>query len=161
MELLFKEVIEELRLQCPDRHIKFNIGPLPDVCADPGMIRQVLTNLLGNAIKFTRDKHPALVEVGARQEDKELIYYVRDNGAGFDMQYAKNLFGAFQRRHQPDEYEGTGIGLAIVQRIISRHGGRVWCEAEVNSGATCYFALPVDGYDEGRKLLFISDLNGE
>jgi light-regulated signal transduction histidine kinase (bacteriophytochrome) len=106
------------------------------------LLRQVVVNLLSNAFKFTRHRENALVEIGGRVEEQERIYSVRDNGAGFDMQYARRLFGVFQRLHSADEFEGTGVGLSIVQRIIVRHGGRIWAEGAVNQGATFHFALP-------------------
>ena len=107
------------------RQIRFELGSLPDVCADRSALAQVMTNLLSNAIKFTVNRDQALIEVGGNTKDNETIYYVRDNGAGFDMQYVDKLFGVFQRLHGMDEFEGTGIGLAIVKRIISKHGGRL------------------------------------
>jgi light-regulated signal transduction histidine kinase (bacteriophytochrome) len=109
---------------------------------DGALVRQVLVNLLSNAIKFTRMRETALIEIGARAEDSEIVYFVRDNGTGFDMAYYDKLFGVFQRLHRQDEYEGSGAGLAIVKRIINRHGGRVWAEIAVDQGATFYFTLP-------------------
>jgi len=106
------------------------------------MIHQVLVNLLSNAIKFTRPKETGVIEVAGRVKESENIYYVKDNGVGFDMQYANKLFSVFQRFRSTEEFEGTGLGLAIVQRIIQRHGGQVWAEGEVNKGATFYFTLP-------------------
>ena len=113
------------------------------------MMHQVFVNLLSNAIKFSRNQTPARIKVGASIEGGEVVYYVQDNGAGFDMQYAGKLFGVFQRLHGVTEFEGTGIGLAIVKRIITRHGGRVWAEGKVNEGATLYFALPANEAGHG------------
>ena len=110
--------------------------------ADAGLMRQVFTNLIDNALKYTRPRSQAVIEIGSKSQDGELLFYVRDNGVGFDSQYAGKLFGVFQRLHQTEEFEGTGIGLANVRRVIQKHGGRTWAEAELDSGATFYFTLP-------------------
>jgi two-component system sensor histidine kinase/response regulator len=106
------------------------------------LLKQVFINLLSNAYKFTRQKENPVIEVGSRQQKEETVYFVRDNGAGFDMKHADKLFGVFQRLHRQDEFEGTGVGLSIVQRIVQRHGGRIWAEAGLGKGATFYFTLP-------------------
>jgi len=142
MDKLAKIVFDEVKAAIPKRGIQFNINSLPSAYGDRGMIHQVFFNLMSNAVKFTRTREEAVIEVGGWSEEGENIYYVRDNGVGFDMQYTEKLFGAFQRLHSELEFEGTGIGLAIVQRIIHRHGGRVWAEGKVNEGATFYFSLP-------------------
>jgi signal transduction histidine kinase/HAMP domain-containing protein len=144
MEKLAKTMFEELNLETDKVRVQFNVKPLPPVRGDQGMIRQVFANLLQNATKFTRLKEDAAIEVGGYREDSHNVYYVKDNGAGFDMRYKDKLFGVFQRLHSGEEFEGTGIGLAIVQRIINRHGGRIWAEGKVNEGATFYFALPLE-----------------
>ena len=123
------------------REIDIQVGDLPECVADASLLRQVFVNLLSNALKYTRRKEKAVVEVGCRQEKEGRVYFVRDNGAGFDMQYAQKLFGVFQRLHLQTEFEGTGVGLSIVHRIIHRHGGRIWAEAEVDKGATFHFTL--------------------
>jgi signal transduction histidine kinase len=142
MEKLAKTIFEELNLETEKAGAHFNVKHLPLAHGDQGMIRQVFANLLQNAIKFTRLKEDAAIEVGGYREDSHNVYYVKDNGAGFDMRYKDKLFGVFQRLHGEEEFEGTGIGLAIVQRIINRHGGQIWAEGEVNKGATFYFTLP-------------------
>jgi len=139
---LSRKVAEELKVWVADRSLDLTVPDLPPGYGDPALLRQVLVNLLNNAIKFTAPKDPGLIEVGGLTSDLENIYYVRDNGVGFDMQQADKLFGVFQRLHEGSKFEGTGAGLAIVQRIIQRHGGRVWAEGRVNQGATLYFSLP-------------------
>jgi two-component system sensor kinase len=150
MAKLAKDVFDELKATAPERTIQLDIKTLPSACGDQSMIHQVFVNLISNSIKFTRPKEKAVIEIGGRAEGNEYIYYVKDNGVGFDMQYLNKLFGVFQRLHSADEFEGTGVGLALVQRIIHRHGGRVWAEGKVNEGATFYFTL-LDGgqkYDQ-------------
>ena len=142
MDALVHQMVDELCASTAGRELAFKIDKLPSVVADKAMMRRVMLNLFANAIKFTRLKSSALIEVGAKSDRGETVYYVKDNGAGFDMQYADKLFGVFQRLHTVGEFEGTGIGLAIVKRIITRHGGRVWAEGKVNEGATVYFSLP-------------------
>lgn len=134
-------VIENLK-EGQASHAEFTVKELPDLMADKELMRQVFTNLISNAVKYSSKHEHPVVEVGSLTEDDKLVYYVKDNGAGFDMKYANKLFGVFQRLHSAQEYEGTGIGLANVNRIISRHGGKVWAEARVNEGATFYFSLP-------------------
>jgi PAS domain S-box-containing protein len=142
MKALAYSVFGELTTEEQRTHIDFKIGRLPHTKGDPALIHQVWMNIISNAIKFSSKKEPAVIEVGTKRSENETIYCVRDNGAGFDIQYVDKLFNVFQRLHSEDEFEGTGVGLAIVQRIIQRHGGRVWAEGEVDKGATFYFALP-------------------
>lgn len=139
---LAKSAIDELKLLHPGRTLKWNIKPLPPARGDSGMIRQVLMNLLSNAVKFTRSKPKAVIELGGKAEEDATIFYVRDNGVGFAMEEADKLFEVFRRLHPSQEFEGTGVGLAIVKRVIQRHDGRVWAEGRVNEGATFYFSLP-------------------
>lgn len=148
MDALAKEVFQELKTPLINRKIEFIIKLMPSSRCDSSMIRQVWVNLLSNAIKFSKDKELAVIEVGGRVDGNENIYYVKDNGAGFDMRYVNKLFGVFQRLHDVEEFEGTGVGLALVQRIVCRHGGRAWAEGKINEGATFYFALPVHRKDE-------------
>jgi len=143
MSRLIEMVWGELRKANPDRDMMLKMNsPVPPGLADEGLIQQVVVNILSNAVKFTRRREMAIIEAAGVECDNEIVYYVRDNGVGFDMQYRDKLFNVFQRLHSADEYEGTGIGMALVQRIIHRHGGRVWAEAEVDKGATFYFTLP-------------------
>jgi PAS domain S-box-containing protein len=137
-----QEVLSELTPDMQDRNIKWNIEKLPVVEADRSMLHLVLMNLFSNAVKYTRDRSPAEICVSGRAQEGEFVFDIRDNGAGFDMQYADKLFGVFQRLHRSEDFQGTGIGLASVRRIISRHGGRVWAEGRVDEGATFSFSLP-------------------
>ena len=139
---LVEEVREELHDVIGSRHIEWKIAPLPHVVGDRAMLRQAVFNLLHNAVKYTRTRATALIEIGAREEGQETVVFLRDNGVGFDMKYVGKLFGVFARLHSDEEFEGTGIGLANVRRIISRLGGRTWAEGRVDEGATIYFSLP-------------------
>jgi PAS domain S-box-containing protein len=138
---LVVQVIEELHTEVGVREVKWHIGELPPCQADPSLLKQVYANLIGNALKYTRPRPAPVIEIGSRQLRGQTVYHVRDNGVGFDMKYAGNLFGVFQRLHSEAEFEGTGIGLAIVQRIVNRHGGKIWAESEVDQGATFFFTL--------------------
>ena len=142
MGALVQDVVKKLQDPLEDRKVQWDLKPLPEARADRALMHQVWVNLLGNALKFTRSRESAVIEVGCRSAADEEVYYVKDNGVGFDMQYASKLFGVFHRLHRYEEFEGTGVGLALVQRIIQRHGGRVWAEGQVNGGATFYFSLP-------------------
>jgi PAS domain S-box-containing protein len=140
---LVKEAVETLAHETNGRNIDWRLGILPVVQGDRTMLRQVLANLIGNAVKYTRPRDPAKIEIGGTKNgDAEVVIHVRDNGVGFDMKYADKLFGVFQRLHTDEEFEGTGIGLANVRRIITRHGGRTWADAKMDDGATFYFSLP-------------------
>ncbi len=142
MAELARAVFDELKAAYPERNLQIEVQPLPAVLGDRVMFRQLLTNLLDNAIKFTQDRESALIRVSGWSEGKENIYCIKDNGVGFDMRYANKLFEVFQRLHPEEEFGGTGVGLAIVKRVIDRHGGRVWAESKVGEGATICFALP-------------------
>ncbi|MEJ2662180.1 MAG: ATP-binding protein, partial [Desulfobacteraceae bacterium] len=143
LELLAREVIHELEPDAAGRTIEWRIGDLPAVDGDAAMLQIVLSNLIANALKFTRTRQQARIEIGSLPgQASETVIFVRDNGTGFDMTYVDKLFGVFQRLHRAEEFEGTGIGLATVRRIVARHGGRVWAEGKVDQGATFYFALP-------------------
>lgn len=142
LDVLVKETIQSMMPDAQGRNIAWKVSPLPVVRGDAAMLRQVFANLVGNAIKYTKPREAAKIEIGCSGEAEDRrILYVRDNGVGFDMQYADKLFGVFQRMHRADQFEGTGIGLANVHRIIARHGGRIWAEAAEDRGATFYFTL--------------------
>jgi light-regulated signal transduction histidine kinase (bacteriophytochrome) len=144
LDELVGQVIEETRAENADRNVEFRKEELGVVDADPALLKQALANLLRNAVKFSAQRDPAVVRVGCRGDNgaaSTKTYYVKDNGVGFDMQYSNRLFGVFQRLHRAAEYPGTGVGLAIVQRIIQRHGGKIWADAAPGEGATFYFTL--------------------
>ncbi|WP_333820535.1 sensor histidine kinase, partial [Ohtaekwangia sp.] len=142
-EWLVKNTIEEIT-DSMQHKADIKIGTLLPIQADASLLTQVWVNLISNALKYSAKKESPEVEIGSYRDQNDIVYFVKDNGAGFNMQYADKLFGVFQRLHSPKEFEGTGVGLAIVQRIIAKHGGRVWAESKVNEGATFYFTLPSD-----------------
>ena len=144
MNVLVQQVWQELEPQRAGRAIELRLAPLPSASGDPAAVRQVLENLLDNAVKFTRGREAAVIEVAGHREGDENIYSIRDNGAGFDMAYVAKLFGLFQRLHGMEEFEGTGVGLAIVKRFITKLGGRVWAEGKTGEGATFWFTLPAE-----------------
>ncbi len=154
LNVVTRRIVRELQADEPQRHVDVRIDPLPDCQGDPGLIEQVMTNLLSNAFKFTRDRSDARVELGSylvkvatpdapddKRAQDEQVYFVRDNGAGFNMQYADKLFGVFQRLHSQDQFPGTGVGLSIVKRILERHGGRIWANSAHSQGATFLFVV--------------------
>ncbi|HXT39665.1 MAG TPA: ATP-binding protein [Candidatus Angelobacter sp.] len=143
MNTLVEEVRREMERETKGRVIKWDVADLPEIKGDRAMLKQVWVNLLSNAVKYTRGRARAEIRIGGRPQETEAEFFVQDNGAGFDMQYADKLFGVFQRLHGDGEFEGTGIGLANVRRIVARHGGRTWADGEVDRGATFHFALPV------------------
>ncbi len=138
---LVEQVVSELKTEAGERAIDWKIAPLPFVECDPGLVKQVFANLLSNAVKYTRPRERSVIEVGSVRNNGQPAIFVRDNGVGFNMKYADKLFGVFQRLHRAEDFEGTGIGLATVQRIVLKHGGHVWAEAELDKGATFYFTL--------------------
>ena len=143
LDEILQETLKDLRAESEGRKIAWKIDPLPRVEGDPSMLRLVFTNLISNALKFTRTRPEAQIVIGGRNEENgEVEVFIRDNGVGFDSQYMDKLFNVFQRLHSSTEFEGTGIGLANVRRIVERHGGRVWAEGSVDGGATFYFSLP-------------------
>ena len=142
LDEVVQHTIRGLEMATTGRNVVWQTPALPPVVGDRSLLKQVLTNLIGNAVKYSRGRDPGRIEIGcAGEEDGRIILFVRDNGAGFDMKYAHKLFGVFQRLHRAEEFEGTGIGLATVRRIVARHGGRVWAEGTVDKGATFYFTL--------------------
>ena len=147
LKSIVDEAVAGIMLETEGRQIEWRIGDLPCVACDPGLMRQVFSNLLSNAVKYTRPRDKALVEVGQVKVNDELAIFVRDNGVGFNMEYVDKLFGVFQRLHGAEDFEGTGVGLAIVARVIHKHGGRIWAEGKVDKGATFYFTL-----EQGEKI---------
>jgi light-regulated signal transduction histidine kinase (bacteriophytochrome) len=145
-----KEVCRELAATTPDLLCDIKIGDLPIAFADEGMMRFVFTNLIGNACKFTRPGEAPRVEVGGHIGSDEIVYFVRDEGIGFDMRFAEKLFKVFERLHAAEGYGGHGVGLAIVARMVRRHGGRVWAQGAVGKGATFSFTVAMTGADDGR-----------
>jgi light-regulated signal transduction histidine kinase (bacteriophytochrome) len=139
---LAEGVVSELRQTGGPVAVDVVLTPLPPASGDGALLRNVLVNLIGNAFKFSAKRAHPMIEIGVQRDGAEVAYYVKDNGVGFDMQYAGKLFGVFQRLHRPDEFEGTGVGLALTQRIVQRHGGRIWAEGKVGEGATFFFTLP-------------------
>jgi chemotaxis family two-component system sensor kinase Cph1 len=130
-----------LKVEVKDRNLSWQIGDLPFVECDPGLMKQVFYNLIANAVKYTRPRQPAVIEVGQIAHEGQPAIFVKDNGVGFNMKYSGKLFGVFQRLHRREDFEGTGVGLATVQRIVRKHGGRIWAEAELDKGAAFYFTL--------------------
>jgi len=139
---LARSVADDVRRTEGSRPLEITVDALPPARGDRALLRQALENLVQNSAKFTRGRTPARIEIGSQPDGGRTVYFVKDNGAGFDERYAEKLFGVFQRLHRAEEFEGTGVGLAIVQRIVTRHGGRVWAEGKVDAGATFYFTLP-------------------
>jgi light-regulated signal transduction histidine kinase (bacteriophytochrome) len=142
MTQLARVTYEGLIAQLPDGKVEFHLGALPRARGDRGLLGQVWANLLANALKFSSKEAQPHIEVSAISDEREHVYFVRDNGVGFDPRYQSKLYGVFQRLHESSEFPGTGVGLALVQRIVTRHGGRVWADSKLNEGATFYFTLP-------------------
>ena len=157
---LIAEVVKDLRRDIGDRDIDWQIGDLPYLDCDPGLLKQVFANLLSNAVKYTRPRKAAVIEVGQVKGDGPPTIFVRDNGVGFNMKYADKLFGVFQRLHRKEDFDGTGVGLATVQRIVHKHGGAIWAEAELDKGATFSFNLAVPRKREDTKGNHEWELNG-
>ncbi|HEY9154165.1 MAG TPA: response regulator [Opitutaceae bacterium] len=142
METLVNEVITEIQPDLANRNIQWIRSPLPPARGDVNLLRQIWVNLINNAVKYSRPRNPAIIQISCEANPTELVYFVKDNGVGFEMQYADKLFGVFNRLHPEREFEGTGVGLANVRRIVQRHGGRTWADAKLDEGATFYFSLP-------------------
>jgi len=141
MNSLTRGIIDEFLLSSSQNKLEINILPLPPAFGDQALIKQVLVNLISNAIKYSGKKPRAIIEIGSYPKENKNVYYIKDNGAGFDMQYYDKLFGVFQRLHDQEDFDGTGVGLAITQRIIQKHHGEIWAESKVDEGATFHFSL--------------------
>ncbi|MFQ5724235.1 MAG: PAS domain S-box protein, partial [Terriglobia bacterium] len=161
LNTLVEELIEEFRPETNGRQVEWRVGRLPFVDCDPVLIRQVFSNLLSNALKFTQPRERAVIEVGQLEQDGQSVLFVRDNGVGFSMKYVDKLFGVFQRLHRQEDFEGTGVGLATVQRIVHKHGGRIWADAELDQGATFYFTLGEAENQEAEKSIPAAATRGE
>jgi PAS domain S-box-containing protein len=148
LRALVDEVIADLKPETVDRDMEWKVGDLTFADCDAGLVRQIFQNLLLNAVKFTRPRERAIIEIGQTEQEGSPVIYVRDNGVGFSMKYADKLFGVFQRLHRAEDFEGTGVGLATVHRIVQKHGGKIWAEAELDQGATFYFTLAPAGKKE-------------
>jgi len=152
LDALLARLSQPVQGAAAGRRIEWNIGPLGQCTADPTLAADLFERLLSNAQKFTRQRDPAVIEIGRKQDAGQRVYFVRDNGVGFKMEYASKLFGVFQRLHPEVEFEGAGVGLAIVQRVINRHGGRIWAESSPGAGATFYFTLEPASVDGAKAL---------
>jgi light-regulated signal transduction histidine kinase (bacteriophytochrome) len=141
LDSILRQVVEDFAPECSGREVEWRIGALSSADCDPALMKQVFANLVSNALKYTRKREHAVIQVGQTKQNHERVIFVRDNGVGFDMQYVGKLFGVFQRLHKARDFEGTGVGLAIVQRIIRKHGGRIWAEAKLDQGATFFFTI--------------------
>jgi light-regulated signal transduction histidine kinase (bacteriophytochrome) len=144
MTELFKSISAELIPAYPEQKIEMNFHNLPDASGDLSLLKLVVNNLLSNAIKFSGKRELSIIEIGGYSTANELVYFVKDNGTGFDMRFSSKLFGVFQRLHSMEEFSGTGVGLALAKRIVDRHGGRIWAESELDKGAVFYFSLPAE-----------------
>jgi signal transduction histidine kinase len=151
LDSLLRQVIDDLVPECSEREVEWQIGGLFSAECDPGLMKQVFVNLLSNAVKYTGKRERAVIQIGHMMQNDLRVIFVRDNGVGFEMQYIGKLFGVFQRLHKARDFEGTGVGLAIVQRIIRKHGGRIWAEAELDRGATFFFTLGSSGSNQSEK----------
>jgi len=151
LDSLVKQAVEDIAPECAGREVEWQIGDLFNANCDPGLMKQVFANLLSNAVKYTRRQEHAVIQVGQTRQNDERVIFVRDNGVGFEMQYVEKLFGVFHRLHKARDFEGTGVGLAIVQRIIRKHGGRIWAEAKLDQGATFSFTLGTPGNSTSKQ----------